>query len=56
MIQQEKNPERIRIKCLEPKKYEVFKKKEAACVWEYRFNPLSANPTKWSNTFQQFVG
>ena len=20
------------------------------------FNPLSANPTKWSNTFKQFVG
>ena len=21
-----------------------------------RFNPLSANPTKWSNTLNQFVG
>ena len=21
-----------------------------------RFNPLSANPTKWSNTLKQFVG
>ena len=22
----------------------------------FRFNPLSANPTKWSNTLKQFVG
>ena len=22
----------------------------------YYFNPLSANPTKWSNTLKQFVG
>ena len=22
----------------------------------YKFNPLSANPTKWSNTLKQFVG
>ena len=22
----------------------------------YTFNPLSANPTKWSNTLKQFVG
>ena len=32
------------------------------CVWpfrdfiHYRVNPLSTNPTKWSNTFKQFVG
>ena len=26
-------------------------------VWEYRtVNPLSANTTKWPNTFKQFVG
>ena len=27
-------------------------------VYKYRkvFNPLSANPTKWSNTLKQFVG
>ena len=22
----------------------------------FRFNPLSVNPTKWSNTLKQFVG
>ena len=25
-------------------------------VVRVRFNPLSANPTKWSNTLKQFVG
>ena len=23
---------------------------------EKRFNPLSTNPTKWSNTLKQFIG
>ena len=23
---------------------------------DQKFNPLSANPTKWSNTLKQFVG
>ena len=23
---------------------------------EYQINPLSADPTKWSNTLKQFVG
>ena len=25
-------------------------------VFKIDFNPLSANPTKWSNTLKQFVG
>ena len=24
--------------------------------WNFSLNPLSANPTKWSNTLKQFVG
>ena len=23
---------------------------------EYKFNPLSTNPTEWSNTLKQFIG
>ena len=29
---------------------------EASYSMSIRFNPLSANPTKWSNTLKQFVG
>ena len=25
-------------------------------IFTMSLNPLSANPTKWSNTFKQFVG
>ena len=25
-------------------------------IYTHTFNPLSVNPTKWSNTFKQFVG
>ena len=25
-------------------------------TYAHKFNPLSANPTKWSNTLKQFVG
>ena len=31
----------------------IYKK---APLFEFLFNPLSANPTKWSNTLKQFVG
>ena len=34
--------------------YEVFSILNLLVTW--LINPLSANPTKWSNTFEQFVG
>ena len=30
--------------------------KKVTCLSPTRINPLSANPTKWSNTLKQFVG
>ena len=30
--------------------------RELLCLFDLLFNPLSANPTKWSNTLKQFVG
>ena len=29
---------------------------QALPIWNKDFNPLSANPQKWSNTLKQFVG
>ena len=40
----------------------VVKSQTGQYVWDafslkgVKFNPLSANPTKWSNTLTQFVG
>ena len=34
----------------------VFLWKKTTCIWHELFNPLSANPTKWSKTLKKFVG
>ena len=36
-------------------KYSVFQKAILQIIFS-NFNPVSANPTKWSNTLKQFVG
>ena len=37
-------------------KYENLQKYGADPLSQHSINPLSANPTKWSNTLKQFVG
>ena len=54
------NCQQLLLRCSETggKTLQIYNRLKRIAIFEpkFLFNPLSANPTKWSNTLKQFVG